>query len=324
MSALDALLAALLVASLIQTGVSHALVQVATIPLPGVEGRIDHLAFDPVNGRLYVAALGNDSVEVVDLQHNVHVRSLRGFREPQGIAVARSTHVVAVANGRGEGLQLVTPDGRLGSTIRLGDDADNVRYDSKADRLYVGYGDGALAAVDPVSSRVLGNVELPNHPESFQLEPSGARIYVNVPSAQQLVVVDRSTMKVTSTWPVKTARANYPLALDEEGRRLFIGCRQPAKVLVYETTSGKELASFAIVGDTDDLFFDASRHQLYVVGGEGFIDVFDASEPYTRLQRIATAPGARTALFVPELGQLVVAVPHRGAQMAEVRVYANR
>jgi DNA-binding beta-propeller fold protein YncE len=294
------------------------------IELPRVEGRIDHLALDQMGERLYVAALGNNTVEVVDVKTGVHRKSLPGFREPQGIASVPDSNVIAVANGQGEGLQLVgADDGRLRTTIPLGDDSDNVRYDAAAKRLYVGYGGGAIAAIGPENGTVLGSVKLAGHPESFQLERTGTRIFVNVPTAEQIAVVDRTAMKVIATWPVSVARSNYPMALDEANHRVFIGCRKPAKVLIYDTTTGKQTGAFDIVGDTDDMFFDARRQRLYVAGGEGFLDVIGArrSEALTRLARINTASGARTALFAPDQGRLYLAIPHRGAQRAEIRVY---
>jgi hypothetical protein len=130
-------------------------------------------------------------------------------------------------------------------------------------------------------------------------------------------------MKLLMTWSVTEASANYPMALDEAGHRLFIGCRRPAKVLVYNTATGTQVGSTDAVGDTDDLFYDNQRQRLYVTGGDGAIDVFDVSAP-TRLTRIAhvvSAAGARTSLFVPEQSRLYLAVPHRGSQHAEIRVY---
>jgi DNA-binding beta-propeller fold protein YncE len=297
---------------------------VRSIELPHVEGRIDHLAYDAKTQRLYVAALGNNSVEVLDAKAGVHLRSLPGFREPQGIAVAVDGRTVAVANGQGEGLQFLNADDyRQGAAVRLGDDSDNVRYDAAAKRLYVGFGAGALAAVDPAAGKVLGEVKLAGHPESFQLEPEGSRVFVNVPDAQQIAVVDRSSMKVTSTWRVTTARANYPMSLDEPNHRVFIGCRRPARALVLDTTSGKQTAAFEIVGDTDDLFYDPARKRLYVSGGEGFIDVIQdqGGTRFVRIAHLATAAGARTSLFVPDQARLYLAVPHRGNQRAEIRVY---
>jgi DNA-binding beta-propeller fold protein YncE len=300
---------------------------VRSIDLPNVEGRIDHLAFDAAGQRLFVAALGNNTVEVLDLRAGMHVKSVSGFREPQGIAVLPDAKRVAVANGQGEGLQLLNAgDFRLGPMIRLGDDSDNVRYDASAKRLYVGFGGGALASINPTDTKVLANAKLAGHPESFQLERSGSHIFVNVPNAGHIAVVDRSAMKIIATWPVTGAKSNFPMSLDEAEHRLFVGCRQPAKVLVYDTTSGKEVGSFEIVGDTDDLFYDATRKRLYVSGGEGFIDVFQNQDAnrFARVARIATAAGARTSLFVPEQNRFYLAVPHRGSQRAEIRIYDAR
>ena len=309
----------------IQLGASpESLTLVRSIELPHVEGRIDHLAFDPATERLYVAALGNNTVEVLDVKAGRHLRSLPGFREPQGVAVAADTRSVGVANGQGEGLQLLSADDyRPGAIVRLGDDADNVRYDAAARRFYVGYAGGALAAIDVAAGTLLGQVKLAGHPESFQLEREGPRVFVNIPSAEQIAVVDRASMKVTTTWPLTSARANYPMSLDEANHRLFVGCRRPAKALVFDTASGKERASFDIVGDTDDLFYDAARKRVYVSGGDGFIDVVEdqGANRFTRIARVATAAGARTSLFVAEQERLYLAVPHRGSQRAEVRVY---
>src|SRR5258708_27408719 len=155
---------------------------VGTIDLPNVEGRIDHLAVDTASQRLYVAALGNNTVEVLDLKGNSHLKSLPGFREPQGIAVAAEANLVAIANGQGEGVQFVDArDYHTTKAVKLGDDSDNVRYDSTAKRLFVGYGGGALASINPADGKVLGEAKLAGHPESFQLEPSGSPIYVTVP-----------------------------------------------------------------------------------------------------------------------------------------------
>jgi DNA-binding beta-propeller fold protein YncE len=299
----------------------------ATIALPGVEGRIDHLAYDAAGHRLFVAALGNNTVEVIDVEHGTHVKSLPGFHEPQGIAVVPDAHLVAVANGGGEGLQLVnSEDYRSTGIVKLGSDADNVRYDASSKLIYVGFGSGALAAISPADAAVHGEVKLAGHPESFQLERSGPLLFVNVPGADQIAVVDRAAMRVLATWRVMGARANFPMALDEANHRLFLGCRSPAKVLIYDTTSGSVTASLDIVGDTDDLFYDAPGKRLYVTGGDGYIDVFHEGDVnrFDRVAHVQTAAGARTSLWVAEQNRLYLAVPRRGSQKAEVRVYDTR
>jgi DNA-binding beta-propeller fold protein YncE len=308
----------------IQRGAQEPLTLLRAIELHGVEGRIDHLGFDASTGRLYVAALGNNTVEVIDVNAATHLKSLPGFHEPQGIAAVPDAKAVAIANGQGEGLQLIDSDDyRPKGMVPLGDDSDNVRYDASAKRVYVGFGSGALAAITSADSRVFGEVKLPGHPESFQLERSGSRVFINVPTAEQIAVVDRAAMRVTGTWPVTTAKSNFPMALDEANHRLFIGCRRPAKALIYDTTTGKEIGSFEIVGDTDDLFYDTARKRLYVSGGEGYLDVIEAQGAgrFTRIAHMPTAAGARTSLFVPDQHRLFLAVPHRGSQRAEIRVF---
>jgi len=288
-----------------------------------VDGRIDHLAFDAARDRLFVAALGNNSVEAVDTAKGVHLKTLPGFHEPQGIAVVPDLGVVAVANGDSGTLQIIDRDSyQTKYLVMVGGDSDNVRYDAAARQLYVAY-EGGLAVVDPGSGQVVRRVSIPGHPESFQLERNGSRIFANLPGAGQIVVVNRNTATVIARWPGLASRANYPLALDEVTNRVFVGFRTPASLGVYDTMNGNGVGTAPVVGDTDDLFYDNSRRRLYVIGGEGYVDVLqrDAGEGLRRLTRIETASGARTGLFVPGQNRLYVAVPHRGAQRAELRIY---
>ena len=302
----------------------------SVIPLPNVEGRIDHLAFDGSRGRLYVAALGNNSVEVTDTVNGIHVTTLPGFHEPQGIAVIPgnaidATNAIAVANGSSGMLQLIDAlSYQVRRTVVIGSDSDNVRYDQAAKRLYVAH-EGGLAVVDPATGQIVQRIAIPGHPESFQLEREGSRVFVNLPDSAQIVVADRKTASVVTRWP-GTPRANYPMALDESTHRLFVGYRQPATMVVYDTATGKAEATAPIPGDTDDLFYDSARKRMYVIGGEGYVDVLqrNAGDAFKRVARIATTTGARTGLFVPEQNRLYVAVPHRGMQFAEVRVYETR
>jgi hypothetical protein len=292
-----------------------------TIPLAGVEGRIDHMAADIQGRRLFVAALGNHTVEVIDLAAGRVVHTIKGLGEPQGLLFVPATGRLYAADGADGSCRVYdAADFRLLDTVKFNGDADNIRYDAAAQQVWVGYGEGGLGALDAATGKRVSDVKLAAHPESFQLERSGPRIYVNLPDAGRIAVVERTARRVVADWPVAEASANFPMALDEAGRRLFVGCRKPARALVFDTASGKPATSFAICGDTDDLFFDAGRKRLYVSCGEGFLDVFDAAS-YRRLERIATSPGARTSLFVPDLDRLFLAVPRQGAQAAEIRVY---
>ena len=299
---------------------------VATIALPNVTGRIDHLAFAPARERLFVAALGNDTVEVIDTAKGAHLRSLPGFHEPQGIANVPDFNAIAIANGDTGTLQLIdaaTLQTRW--TVNIGGDADNVRYDVAAKRIYVA-AVGGLFAVDPANGGSTRRVSIDGHPESFQLETAGTRVFANLPGllSSQIVSSERKNMTVDARWS-PGCNGNYPMALDEVTARVFVGCRRPARLTAVDTRSGSVITSIEIVGDTDDLFYDAARRRIYVIGGEGFIDVIARDgDVLHRVSRVATRSGARTGLWVAALSRLFVAVPARGGEGAEIRVFAAR
>lgn len=293
-----------------------------TIPLPGVEGRIDHFALDEGGQRLFVAALGNNSVEVVDLKTGRVLHSLRDLAEPQGVVFVPGFNRLYVANG-GDGTLRVY-DGTTFTpvtVIQFADDADNVRYDPAARQVYVGYGGGALGVVDAAKNTVVGDIALSAHPESFQLEQNGPRIFVNVPGSHAVTVVDRNARKAAGTWSLGLVAANFPMALDEAGHRAFVACRVPARLLVFDTESGREVARLGLHGDCDDVFYDAKRRRIYASCGEGFLDVFfqvDADH-YALESAVKTSAKARTCLFRESL--IYLAVPQSGNHPAEIRCY---
>jgi YVTN family beta-propeller protein len=300
------------------------LTEVQVIALPGVERRIDHFAVDPAGNRLFVGALGNGTLEVLDVAAGKRITSIPGLNEPQGVAYVPSVHRIVVAM-RGGGVKAFDDrDYKLTTTMSGMSDADNLRFDAAAGKLYVGYGEGALGVIDPASMTRIADIALPGHPESFRLEDAGPRIFVNVPDTREILVVDRAQRSITAHIPLGNLLNNYPMSLDENGHRLFVAVRQPARLLVFDTASSKQIASVACVGDSDDLFYDARRDRVYVIGGEGFVDTFDASPEgkYARIGRLATRSGARTGLWSPELDRLFVASPLRGGHQAEIHVIA--
>ena len=211
----------------------------------------------------------------------------------------------------------MTPAGK----VDLRSDADNVRADG-ADRMIVGYGGGALAVLDAVTGKKLSEIALAAHPESFQLDPASNRIYVNLPDAHRVSVVDRATGNEIARWGLTDASANFPMALDAVGSRLFVGYRSPASIAAFDTRTGKLVSRATSCGDADDVFYDAKRKRVYMSCGEGFLATFDASgAALTEIARTRTQPGARTALFVPELDQLFVAARAHGSDPAAIWVF---
>jgi DNA-binding beta-propeller fold protein YncE len=298
-----------------------------TIALPGIEGRIDHLDYDSAGERLFVCALGNNSVEVVDLRKGERVHSISGLGAPQGLAYIAELNRLFVANDKGGLCQFYDAKSwQLLSTVTFEDDADNVRYDAATKQIYVGFGDGGIGVINASDGKRGSSIKLAAHPEAFVLEKQGRRIFVNVPKAGQVAVIDRDKGEVIATWKPGGASANFPIAIDEASHRLFVGCRNPAKLIVLNTDTGAAVASLDISGDADDVFYDAKRHHLYAICGEGHINVINQenADRYKRIAKIPTAVGARTGFFNSERDDLFVALPDRGLQRAEIRRYKVR
>ena len=296
----------------------------ATIGLPGVQGRIDHFGFDAEGERLFVCALGNNTVEVLDLRKGQRIHSITGLGAPQGIAYVPQLNRIFVANDKGGSCKIY--DGKSFqqiSELNFKDDADNVRYDDAAKKIYVGFGTGGIAIVNAADGKQVGLFKLSAHPEAFELEQNGRRIFVNVPDARQVAVIDRDKGEVIATWKTDLAFGNFSMALDETNHRLFVGCRLPPKLVVLNTDSGDVVAKTDISSDPDEVFYDSKRHLIYVICGAGKIDIIEQTDAntYRASAKTQTANGARTGLFVPELDTLFVAVPYRGAQQPEIRAY---
>jgi DNA-binding beta-propeller fold protein YncE len=295
-----------------------------TIPLPGVEGRIDHFAFDAAGERLFVCALGNNTVEVLDLRKGQRAHSITGLGAPQGIAYIPELDRIFVANDKGGICKIY--DGKSFQAVEelnFEDDADNARYDEATKKIYVGFGSGGIAVINAPDGKEVRSIKLSAHPEAFQLEKKGSRIFANVPDSRHVAVIDRDKGEVVARWKTDLAFGNFPMALDEVNHRLFVGCRLPSRLVVLDTESGKVVAKIDISGDSDDVFYDAKRRRIYAICGAGKIDIINQADAntYEAFAKVDTASGSRTGLFVPAQDTLFVAVPHRGSQQAEIRCY---
>jgi WD40 repeat protein len=304
------------------------LVLTEAIPLPGVQGRFDHFAFDRQN-QLFVSTLGNNTVEVIDISARTRAHSISGIPNPQGAVYVPETKKLFVASSKGK---LYVYDGisfDLVKTIDFHGDVDNLRYDAGNRRVYVGYGDdetGAIGIIDVTTNeRLEEEYKLGSHPESFQLETAGPNIYVNLPELKQIAVINRSTRAI-SRWPL-TLEHNFPMALDEMNHRLFVATHEPARLAVFDTNSGHLVVSLPCVQDADDLYYDSSRKRIYAPGGEGYISVFQQKDAdhYQLLAKVRSTLGARTAGYFGKgrkgFDRFFLAVPARADHGAEMWIY---
>ena len=305
------------------------LVLTEAIPLENAKGRFDH--FTSSGSKLFVSALGSNAVEVINIGGRTLEHTIYGVPDPQGLAFSREANRLFVGSGAGKVHVYDGTSFDLMSTVDFEGGADNLRYDAPSKRVYVGCGDdaqtGAIATIDAITTKRLDEeYKLGGEPESFQLEKSGPNIYVNVPDLKQIVVINRTTKAITR-WPLKGVESNFPMALDEADHRLFVGTHVPPRLVVFDTASGQMIAAVPSVQDMDDLYYDADRKRVYMPGGEGFIDVFQMIDPdhYRLLAKIPTAIGAKTAGYYGKqakgFDRFYLAVPARGGQSAEVRIY---
>lgn len=300
---------------------------VQEIPLPGVQGRLDHFTIDPKRKRVIFSGLGNDTVQVVDAFAGRQIHQIDGLSQPQGTLYVPETDTLYVANAADGHVNIYN-----GTTFALisridfgtGSDPDNLRYDAAARKVYLGYGDGAIATIDATTNQRVGtDFRFEGHPEGFQLERNGPRIFVNIADGKIIKVIDRTAGKMVD-WALPAGHAaNFPMVLDEAGRRVIIGTRKPSRMTVLNMDTGAVVASLPCTGDMDDIFFDADRKRVYVAGGEGFISVFQQIDPnhYRDMGKFATAVGTRTGTWYVARDRLYLASPPSGALGARLLVF---
>ncbi|GAC1449311.1 MAG: hypothetical protein NVSMB7_11310 [Chitinophagaceae bacterium] len=292
--------------------------------MPDVKGRIDHMDINLKDQVVYVAALGNNTVEVVDLRKGKVIHSIKNLDEPQGVSYIPEHQEIFVANGgNGDCYFYNAHSFEKVATIHLSSDADDVRYDSAERKIYVGYGAGGIAIIDADSHQQTGDIKLPGHPESFQIDKKLHLLFVNVPDARMVGTIDLTQLKLIKKWVRNSPTANFPMALDTTRHRLFIGYRHPSKLIVMDGKTGQEITANTMVGDADDLYYDSGTASLFISGGNGYISIFrqEGTAIYKQIANISTSNGARTSLFVPELKLFMVAARAVSGKIANLLVY---
>jgi DNA-binding beta-propeller fold protein YncE len=263
-------------------------------------------------------------LEVVDLKAGQRIRSVPNFNEPKWAAYRPETNRIYVATAvDGKVTVLDANSFAVIKTFQFKDKANNLRFDPATKELFVGEGktDGAIGIIDTAADKVTGHIKLASFPKQFELE--GNLIYVNVPEANHIAVVDRAKKAVIATWPVKEAKENVPMGFDRAQQRLFVAC-DPGKFVVFDTATGKSVASLDIAEGADGIAYDAARKLVYISCGAGSVEVIQQTDAnhYQLVGRVPTVSGAGTSLFVPEFGRLYVLVPQSDKQQAEIRVLA--
>lgn len=302
------------------------------ISLPGIQGKFDHFAIDFEGRRLFVAATGNHSVEVIDLATGKVAQSITGLGKPHGLAWQATSKTLYVSDGTQRNLQEYEGNPlKLAGKIALSNDADDMVLNPATHLLYVGHGGsgaanpGRVAVVDTASFTLKADIPVATHPEALDLDPGGNRIFANIADSSEVAVIDGNTNKITANWKLTKASDNVPVAYDAADNILYLAARTPASVIALDAATGRELSRASSAAGADDLFYDDSLHRVYLVAGGGEVDVYHAAAkaPLHSIGVLPTEPGAKTALFVPSINTLFVGIPSANGHSAEIRVYAT-
>jgi DNA-binding beta-propeller fold protein YncE len=334
-------------------GQSAALPLRQRIALPNVDGRMDHMGVDVAGRRLFATAFDNHTLSVIDLTAGRQISLVPNLDKPQAAYYdAATNHLFVSLSGDGSVKMFDGKTFQLLQTIKYSADSDNLRYDARNKHVIVGYGgekfiygaparqqgDGAMGIMDLAGKKV-GEIPTDAHPESFQLEQMGSRIFVNVPDKKEIQVADLATGKTVAHWPV-SCTDNFPMALDETHRRLIVACREPSALAVFDTATGKQVTQVAVDPGlfSDDIFYDPAKSRIYVVArtaagsdqrapGPGMLEVFRQKDP-DHYEKVGTQPtgfGAQTGFFSPALEKLFVATRRqKGGPGGEILVYDTR
>jgi DNA-binding beta-propeller fold protein YncE len=304
--------------------------QMQTIQLKGPVGGLDHLALDTKRSRLFVANTVNGSLDVVDLKAGKLLKQVPGQGRIWGIDYDSGSDRVFVGNGNGGICNIFEGESyELLKSIALGDDADNVRFNPRTNRVYVVHADKELSVIDAKDYSVRQPIALPTSLGAFKLESSRPRMYVNAKN-DGVITIDTRDDKIIGRFSVAPASVNAALAIDEPNHRLFVGCRKSPSLIVMDSDTGKIVASVPIPGDVDDVSFDARRGRIYASCGVGAIAVIRQvdADRYESLATVSTVGSARTSIFSADAGQLYLAVPRRAdrpdQESPEVWVYQAR
>ena len=288
--------------------------------LPGYKGDFDHSAADLQNNRLLVAAEDHGTLEVFDLKSGAHLKTIKGDIEtPHSIFMLPKERSVLVTDSGKSMTKVLNGDTyATAATVKLAPGADSIGYDAMRNRLYVVTGgkdvdmkESYLSEIDPDTLKHYGDIKFDsNHTEAMAVEQNGPNIFINVTDKNYLAVVDKRTRSIVAKWTIREAKQNAPIAFDEASRRLFVVTRDPGMLIVLNSDNGATVASFEAPARCDEAIFDQRNHRVYVLGGEGYIAVYKELDPdhYADVAHIASAPGAKTGVLVPQLNRLFVNV----------------
>jgi DNA-binding beta-propeller fold protein YncE len=303
-----------------------------SVSLPdAIKGNFDHFGVDLKHRRLFATAEDSKAILVLDLDTAKLIHQIRGIARPHAILYREDLNRIYVTDG-GDGV-LRTYDGdtyKPLDVVPLLKDADSIGYDASRKYLYIVNGGGdagqkysMLTVINTSNEKKVADIKVNGETlEAMALDTFRPRLYINDKATNHVVVVDRWKNAIVANWPVTMGKTNVAMALDEQRQRLFVGCRS-GQIIVFDTNTGKELQTLPITKGIDDLIYDAANKRIYAAGS-GAVDVFQQvdADHYKALGSVPTGVQGKTALVVPELNRLFVAVPQSASGGARIFAFS--
>lgn len=307
---------------------------VHTTPLPELhDGDFDHFTPDVDGNRLFATAEENSKVLVFDLKTNALIHTISDLKAPHSMLYRADLKKLFVVDGDLGEIKIYETDAyKPVGSIKLKEGADASAYDPSTKYLYVVNGgkdaklpNAYITVIDTTTTKAVGEIKIDsNDVEGMAIEKSGPRIFVVVRGNNSIEVFDRTKLSLIATWSIaEEGKKPTAIAFDEDDHRLFVGPRDPGKLIVLNSDSGKIVTTMPAVAMVDDMAFDPGHKRIFFAGSM-FIDVFQAAgaDHYDQTGHIPTAFRAKTGVLVPELNRFYLGVPHHEKQSAELRVYS--
>lgn len=306
---------------------------IKSVPLPTLkDGDFDHFTVDLQSNRLFSAAEENSKVLVFELKSGKLIKTLTDLKAPHSLVYRDDLKKLFVVDG--DLGKIRTYDGttyKNAGDIDLREGADSMAYDPATKYMYVVTGgsnakmpNSYLTTVDTTTGKKIGDIKLDSDDvESVVLDKSGPRAFVLIRGNNAFEVFDRQKQTLLATWPLmKDATKPSAAAFDEAEHRLFVGTRNPGRLIVLDSNSGQVVASLPAASMIDDLAFDGAHKYIFFAGTE-FLDVFQERDAghVELIGHVPTSFRAKTGIFVPELNRYYLGVPHHKNKIAELRIY---
>ncbi len=249
---------------------------VQDVSLPGGATRLDYQVIDPESKRLYIAHLGDGTVDVVDLNRLMVLGTVDHVDSAHGIAIAPDQHsIIASASGTNEAVIIDTQTMSITGRVPTGNTPDGIAYDPQNGRAYVSNEhDHVETVIDVAHGTAAGSIDIGGEAGNTIYDPVTNTVMVNVQSTNKLLTIDPATNRIINRTSLTGCNSNHGLYVNGAVGLAYVACEGNATLLVVDLRSHKTIARFDVGQTPDVLAYDTGLSRLYVASESGVVSVF--------------------------------------------------